>query len=344
MRRWLHTIALLLAATGARADSPPLPLDFDDRDGLVTVMDGERPLVGYQHGHMPPPAGVDPAFGRSGFIHPLWSPGGQVLTRIQPPDHYHHYGIWNPWTRVRYDGHDYDLWNLADRKGTVRFAGFANRQSAGDMAELAVRHEHVAFVAPDTELVILDELQTIRVHRPAGDRYRMDLVIELTPATDKPVELPEYRYGGFGWRATGAWHAGNSEILASEGQDRSTADNTTGRWFLAQGDAGGEWAGALVMSHPSNFNHPEPLRIWPAGQEGGDVFATFAPTRNTGWTLEPGRTYTRTYRFLVYDGRLGREAAESAWREFAATPVGNGGRLFPGIDQCGVPAGRRRIG
>src|SRR5690606_42107088 len=49
------------------------------------------------------------AYGRSGFIHPLWSPKGQVLTRVQPEDHYHHYGIWNPWTQLNYEG---------DRKST----------------------------------------------------------------------------------------------------------------------------------------------------------------------------------------------------------------------------------
>ncbi|WP_332910638.1 DUF6807 family protein [Algoriphagus boritolerans] len=26
----------------------------------------------------------------------MTSPSGQVLSRIQPPDHYHHYGIWGP--------------------------------------------------------------------------------------------------------------------------------------------------------------------------------------------------------------------------------------------------------
>lgn len=33
---------------------------------------------------------------KSGFLHPVWSPGGEILTRIQAPDHYHHYGIWGP--------------------------------------------------------------------------------------------------------------------------------------------------------------------------------------------------------------------------------------------------------
>jgi len=311
---WIEVNGAPMAATVA--------LRFDDHDGLLAILAGDRPLVGYQHAYLPAPAGVDKAFGRSGFIHPLQTPGGRVLTRIQPPDHYHHYGIWNPWTHVRYDGRDYDLWNLGDHKGTVRFAGFVRRDTNARVAEIAVRHEHVVFPAANAELVILNEVQTIRVHDVIRDSYQIDLTIELEPATDKPVELLQHRYGGFGWRATADWQAGNSEILASDRQDRSNADNTTARWFLAQGKTGGAWAGALVMSHPSNFNHPEPMRVWPVTEVGeGEVFANFAPTRNRDWVLEPGRQYVRNYRFLVYDGRLGRDKAEAVWQEFAATPA-----------------------
>jgi hypothetical protein len=325
MRFRICLIALLLV-TGNVAAEEPASMHFEDHDGLLTIMDGTRPLVSYQHGHKAPPPGVDEAYGRSGFIHPLQTPGGRVLTRIQPEDHYHHYGVWNPWTRIRYDGREYDLWNLGDHKGTVRFAGFVSREARGDGAEIVARHEHVAFIAPETEVVILNEVQSIRVHSLIRDSYQLDLVIELEAATDKPVELLEHRYGGFGWRATADWHAGNSEILASDRQDRSNADNSTARWFLAQGEIEGAWAGAVVMSHPSNFNHPEPMRIWPVTEVGdGEVFANFAPTRNRDWMLEPGKTYTRVYRFLVYDGRLGREEAESAWQAFAATPAAPGG-------------------
>ena len=85
----------------------------------LTVRSGEKNLLRYVHETLYPPAGVDTAYKRSGFIHPLWSPHGQELTRIQPPDHYHHYGIWNPWTHVLYKGDTIDFWNIAGRKGTV---------------------------------------------------------------------------------------------------------------------------------------------------------------------------------------------------------------------------------
>lgn len=289
-------------------------------DGLLTIAFAGQPLLGYQFGFMPPPPGVDPAFGRSGFIHPLFSPRGQVLTRIQPPDHYHHYGIWNPWTHLEYDGAEYDLWNLGDNKGTVRFKRFVSESSGPVYGEFAAQHEHVAYT-PDGPVVIMDELQTIRVYRPGGDYYLFDMTIDLGAATDKPVTLLEYRYGGFGWRTTEAWDKDNSEVLTSEGRDRRDADNTTGRWFYVQGAIDDAYAGAEVMSHPDNFNHPEPMRIWPIPDEDrGDVFASFSPTKNMDWRIEPGKRYVRMYRFLVYNGHMTVAGGESAWRNFAHAP------------------------
>ncbi|MGA8205328.1 MAG: PmoA family protein [Woeseiaceae bacterium] len=295
-------------------------LNRNRADGLLTIAFASQPLLGYQYGFMPAPPGVDPAFGRSGFIHPLYSPRGRVLTRIQPPDHFHHYGIWDPWTHLEYDGAEYDLWNLGDKKGTVRFERFVSETSGPVYGEFTAEQQHVANTA-DGPTVIMDERQTIRVYRPEGDYYLFDMSIDLGAATDKPVTLLEYRYGGFGWRATAAWDKDNSEVLTSEGRDRRDADNTTGRWFYVQGAVDDGYAGAVVMSHPDNFNHPEPMRIWPIPDEGrGDVFASFSPTRDTDWRIEPGQRYVRVYRFLVYDGHMTAPGAESAWQNFAHKP------------------------
>ena len=70
------------------------------------------------------PEGTNTLYRRKGaFIHPLYSPAGKILTSIQPDDHYHHYGIWNPWTRVVVEGRTVDFWNLAEGQGTVSHSG-----------------------------------------------------------------------------------------------------------------------------------------------------------------------------------------------------------------------------
>lgn len=292
------------------------------RRGLLTISYQGDNLLGYQYGHMDPPDDVDPAYGRSGFIHPLWSPKGQVLTRVQPDDHYHHYGIWNPWTHLEYDGKEYDLWNLVKKQGTVRYLKFSNRESGPVYSEYTAEHDHVIFPEGEDETIIMKELQTVRVYKPEnGSHYIMDMTIDLRATTDKAVTLLEYRYGGFGWRATEQWHKDNSQVMSSEGLDRSKVDSTPGRWFYVQGVVDKTIAGAEVMSHPSNFNHPEPMRIWPVSDDNrGDVFASFSPTKNTDWLIQPEQNYVRRYRFVVYNDALNANTAELAWQTFAHPP------------------------
>ena len=93
-------------------------------DEKTTIYAGDRPVLTYVHRVTLPPEGIDPLYKRSAYIHPLWSPGGERLTRIQPPDHYHHYGIWNPWTRTHFQDRNVDFWNLVAAEGTVRFAQY----------------------------------------------------------------------------------------------------------------------------------------------------------------------------------------------------------------------------
>lgn len=296
------------------------PIVADRGEGTLTIRAGKRRLLQYRFQIAYPPAGVDSSYGRSGFIHPLWTPHGHALTRIHAPDHYHHYGIWNPWTNVLFEGDTLDFWNLKRKKGTVRFSGFVSVTEGPVYAEFRAQHEHVAIKRDRTHKVALHELQTVRVYRPEEDQgyYLVDFTSELNCAGGSPFHILEYRYAGLGWRATEKWNKDNSEVLTSEGRTRKGADGTSARWYGVQGALDHDYGGAVMLSHPSNYNHPEPLRIWPESSvAGGEVFAMFAPTKDRDWVLLPGKTYTLRYRFIVFRDRFEPERAEAAWQYFA---------------------------
>lgn len=300
----------------------PPALRAEKENGALILKAGSRNLLRYQYERVDPPQGINPAFGRSAFIHPLWSPRGQVLTRIQPPDHYHHYGLWNPWTHVLYEGDTVDFWNLNARQGLVRFGDFISVTSGNVFAEYAALHDHVVTPQNAPEKVALKEVQSVRVYAPQSDYYIADITVQLNCPTN-PVRLLEYRYGGIGWRATEQWTKENSRVLTSEGKTRKEADGSKARWCIVEGTVDGENAGAVMMSYPSNFNHPEPLRIWPenANRNRGDMFANFSPTKDMDWPLEPGRNYVLKYRFVVFNGTFSKEKAEAAWKDFASPPA-----------------------
>jgi hypothetical protein len=289
--------------------------------GALTFRFGNKNLLSYQYQTIYPPAGQDTNYKRSGFIHPLWTPDGQILTRIQPPDHYHHYGIWNPWTHTVFEKDTVDFWNLKGRKGTVRFAKFISQTGNDLFSEFTALHEHVVFKKDGTEEIALNELQTIRVYRPdANTSYHIvDLTSKMSCATESPLLIVAYRYGGLGWRATEYWDKNNSEMLTSEGKTRDNTDSTKARWIIVYGALpGNDEGGILMLSHPGNYNHPEPLRIWDkkANEGRGDVFVNFAPTKNKDWLLEPGKTYTLKYRLVVFNGKFDAIKAENMWKEF----------------------------
>lgn len=302
------------------------PLRSDDHikavaeEGSLTISSGSKNLLRYNYKTIYPPKGVDSVFRRSGFIHPLWSPHGQELTRIHAWDHYHHFGLWNPWTKVYFEGDTVDFWNLAKKEGTVKFGNFVSINDGPVYADYQVLHEHVVLKESGEEKVAMNELQSVRIYQPSPDQdyYIADFTIQLNCATKSPLVLAEYGYGSLGWRATEKWNKDNSTILTSEGKVRKEADGTKARWCLVQGSIDDDHAGAVMMSFPTNYNHPEPLRIWPENIFGrGDVYVNFFPARDTDWQLKPGNNYVLKYRFLVFNGQFSKEKAEAAWQYFA---------------------------
>jgi hypothetical protein len=219
---------------------------------------------------------------------------------------------------VLFEGDTADFWNLNAKKGTVRFANFTSITEGPLFSEYSVLHEHVVLKKDGTEKVALNEVQSVRIFKSTEDYYVMDITITMNCATPSDVFLLEYRYGGLGWRTTEQWDKNNSSVLSSEGKTRKDADGTTARWCIVQGAVDNVQAGIVMMSHPTNYNHPEPLRIWPENQYNrGDMFANFCPTKNKDWQLRSGQNYTLKYRLLVFNGNFSKEKAEYAWQQFS---------------------------
>lgn len=292
---------------------------------LIISRAGNKHLT-YRYGMKYPPKGVDSIYGKSGYIHPLLSPQGDTLTRIQPPDHFHHYGIWGPWTHTQIKGKRVDFWNLGDRKGTVLFKEFNSTSSGAVFANFNATQEHIDFITEDSAQIALNEKLDVKLwnlERP--DRYMFDYRTSFNSPLKEGILFEAYRYGGgIGMRFNKRWHKDNCSVLTSEGQDRLTADGTNAKWCIVKGESsdGKGTNGILFLSHPENRMHPEPMRIWPIdGNHGrGDMFFEFCPIRHKEWNIEPNRDYQLNYRMIVFEGDLNAEEAEAYWQTFAIKP------------------------
>lgn len=302
-------------------------IEIEKDEKTLKLKSGDKYLLQYNSEEVMPPDGIDPLYKRSAFIHPVWSPDQQVLTRIQPPDHYHHYGIWNPWTRTKFQGRQIDFWNLKEGQGTVRFKKFISTTEGQVFGGFRSLQEHVDFTSDLEELVALEEELAIRVWNIQSEKkaYLIDFTSILTCATDSAITLFAYRYGGgLGYRATELWGKDNSQVLTSEGKTRDETDGTKARWCLISGETNGSGgnSGILFMSNPHNREHPEPMRMWPSNElKGkGNIFFEFCPIRHKKWILNPGKDHTLKYRLLVFDDKLSAEDADIYWNDFANPP------------------------
>jgi len=289
--------------------------------GDMDLQMGGKAVLSYRFSETYPPDSINPIYRRSGYIHPVVSPEGEVLTRIQPPDHYHHYGIWGPWTKTHIKGREVDFWNLAKGQGTVRFLSFLSEVEGDVFSGFRTLQKHLDFGAGEDQTAI-NEVLDVRVWNVGTKVWLLDYTTTINCPLDSGILFDAYRYGGgIGFRATEKWTKNNSSVLTSSGKTRKDADGTNARWCIIEGesDTYAGRSGILFMSHPSNRMHPEPMRVWPlnANNGRGDMFFEFCPIRHVDWVIEKGTDYTLKYRLLVFDGKITAEEAESYWQIFA---------------------------
>jgi len=288
------------------------------REGNVVrfLIDGRTVLV-YQGDKSALPPGYEPQFQRGGYIQSVYSPAGRLLTDDYPPNHKHHHAIWSPWTKTVFEGRHPDFWNMGAKTGTVEFVAIDDVWSGPVAAGLRARHRFVDLTALPEPKAALNETWDITVFRAAAAYHQFDLDIHQTCASESPLVLPRYHYGGLGVRGNRQWDGkANAVFLTSEGKERSNGNETRARWCYMGGKVDGNMAGLAVLCHPSNFRAPQPLRIHPT-----EPFVGCAPEQLGDFAIEPGKPYIAKYRFIAVDGPADRDELERLWTDYADPPT-----------------------
>ncbi|MBX2815153.1 MAG: PmoA family protein, partial [Saprospiraceae bacterium] len=148
----------------------------------------------------------------------------------------------------------------------------------------------------------------------------VDLEIIHTPKVDTLV-LPKYHYGGFGYRANDAWNFEGTDaspydsvasVLTSLGDDHTTANHTRPEWVTMWGSISDRIAGIAILSHPTNFRHPQPVRVHPVMP-----YFTFAPMVLGEFKLLEGAPYRARYRIATFDGQPNPTFLDNLQQSFA---------------------------
>jgi hypothetical protein len=271
------------------------------------------PLLEYQAepGPLPRP-GIPDLYQRGGYLHPVRTLSGRVVTDDFPANHLHHHGVWWSWTKTSFDGRQPDFWNMGQGKGRVDFLGLDAAWAGPVEAGFASRHRFIDLTRGNP-VPVLEETWEVTAG-VAGAVWWFDLVSTQRCSGPLPLRLPQYHYGGLGLRGPMGWNgAANARFLTSEGTtNRVTAHAQRSRWCDVSGLVDGRLAGLAVLGHPDNYRAPQPMRIHP-----DEPFFCYAPQQLGDMAIQPGEEYVSRYRFVVHDGAITPAELERFWQDFA---------------------------
>ncbi|MBN2577568.1 MAG: PmoA family protein [Pirellulales bacterium] len=249
----------------------------------------------------------DPRRSRSGYVHPLYGLGGEVLTDDFPRDHYHHHGLFWAWPHVKIGGKSYDLWMAQGiRQDFVRWLG----RDVGPVA--AVLDVENGWFVGDKKVMV--ERVLLRAFR--GDRGSRVLDVQLTLIPQgEPVNLrgaEEKGYGGLTLRLNvreGKWK--QAVITTPLGVSAQDLPETRLAWadltYPFRKNAPSGVAIFIPKDHPDYppmwlTRHYGPLCV---GYPGID-----------GKTFPPGQPIRLNYRLLIHAGALSPEAFKRHYADY----------------------------
>lgn len=268
---------------------------------VVKVSIKNKPLFTYHTTLVKPPADSPAYYGRSGFIHPLYSPNGKIMTDDFPAGHAHQHALFSAWTNTTFKKEFLDFWNQHLQKGTVEHISVEKIIQGHVFGQLQVLLSYRSTKYGE----VLKEKWTITVY-PFNNYYLFDLYSDQLNTSADTLFINTYHYGGLAFRGSREWnpddkvhYKNNWHILTSEGIKDTSANGTHARWVDASGVIGGATAGVTVFNHPGNFRYPQAIRVHPAFP-----YWCYTPAPDGAFFIAPGARYQSRYRYFVHNGPL----------------------------------------
>jgi hypothetical protein len=283
----------------------------------LTVEWAGKEVLRYRALEVPAPSGVNPAYGRSGYLHPLWTPAGRMISNDFPKTSEHHHGLWLAWRIAEFEGRSVNGWAPLEKSGKVEFEKLEETSSGPVFGGFTVRHRFVDLTTPDKPKTVLHETWSLRVYA-TQDTYLFDLESIQTCASDSPLTVRKHYYGGLGFRGSSEWEGKESvAFLTSEGRTRVDGNGLPARWVAMNGTIAGNAAGIGFLGSPSNLRAPQATRLHPY-----EPFFCWVPAHDDDFTIEPGKPLVSRYRFVVADRVLDQAEMKQQWEAYAEAPPG----------------------
>lgn len=299
------------------------------QDAVAFSTEENRPVLQYRSGARGADMGdLDEIFQRGGYLHPVFSPNGHVVTGHYNPDRPHQNGIWSGWFRTEFMERNPDFWSPAAGTGSVDVYSLDHIWNGPVHGGIRARHHFTDNTTNDSTVILTDNWN-IQVYNISEKNdypvHIFDLDISQKNVSVYPFIISEWMYGGIGFRGNDSWLGEeNTRLLTSEGKTRVDgepvreiwadigAHQSRAHWAYISGNVDGESPGIAILVHPENERFPEPIFM-----NLREPFFMFSPAIMGDILIEPGDALRLRYRYVVMDGEPSPEYLESLWQDYA---------------------------
>jgi hypothetical protein len=313
MKLFVISLLLIICLPSLFADTRPSVHETEDLV-MVQTSDG-RPVFEYRKKPSEQAKNHASHYSRTGYIHPLYSPSGKIITGDYAPDHPHQHGLFFAWTKSSFRNKPTEFWNQKKKLGDIRFHRFLDKTET--KKALSLKFEQIFTVNKDSNEPILKETWKITIPKKELPYHQFDLTSIQSCATDDPLLIQKYHYGGMAIRGSDQWLKLDRDanplgkMITSEGKNRENGNHTRPRWMAMHGPVDGQECGVVVMNHPENFRYPQWVRLHPTMP-----YFVYAPMVQESFIIKPGKPYISKFRYLLYDGTPDHEVIEGSWKEW----------------------------
>ncbi|WP_152049849.1 DUF6807 domain-containing protein [Tautonia marina] len=308
---------------GTPPTDPPVVWRFETTsEGHLELFRSDDPVFRYNMAPVRHPDHPNPNQPRSAYIHPAFAPSGALVTGdYSAESHPHHRGFFLAYTKTSVGDLQPDFWNIQNGSGKIHFDRLGPVTTGPVSARFSTFHRWEASRPDNDPVVVLRERWDVEVFDIPGTPYRLFDLTSTQQATETPLVLPPYRYGGMAYRGPDSFlPQGVLDVLTSEGLDRVAGDQQPARWVDLTGpvtEGSDRYAGAAMFDHPTNLHHPTPARIHPTRIP----FFCFVPSHDESVTIGTESPVVFRYRVLIHDGHPNEALNERGWRDFAESPT-----------------------
>jgi hypothetical protein len=312
----LLLLCLAACAPGLVAAEGGLTVFRAANDQYLEIRDAGKPVLRYNFRTVPVPktAKGKYAVARGDYVHPIWGPAGEVLTKDYSPDHPHHRGLYWAWPEVTYKGQTRDLHAL---QGV--FARPVKIVLAETFEDAAVIIAASKWLWGDKEHIV-DEMASISASKLDADGGRViDLAYTFTARVDGVTlaRRGQKAYGGLNLRMSA--RTGQQILPHTDPADTLAAKKPRRAWAQLVGTpAGGKGPVALaILQHAGNPHYPGDWVTYPNLNWLQPTF----PAKGVKHPLTKGKPLVLKFRLYIQAGKVSDKKLDTLWRDLNRLPA-----------------------